>query len=124
MGHEVRCTPRAAGVPVERSTTAVPDRYRCTQTTPPPLSYRCSGAAAGVEHPAPVEVIGACPQNVVGIEDAVAISVITHLHPPVVSHVVPELSGVLRSPSSVDRSPGSRAHFRRGWKRDGAPGQL
>lgn len=95
-----------------------------TQTTTPPFSYRCSGAAAGVEHPEPVDVIGECPQDGVGIEDAVALSVITHLNPPVVSHAVPELSGVFRSPSFIARSPGSRAHFRRGWKRDGAPGQL
>jgi hypothetical protein len=84
----------------------------------------CSGAAAGVEHPEPVDVIGEYPQDGVGIEDVVALSVITHLNPPVVSHAVPELSGVFRSPSFIARSPGSRAHFGRGWKRDGAPGQL
>jgi hypothetical protein len=28
------------------------------------------------------------------------------------------------SPSFIDRSPGSGAYFRRGWKQDGAPGQL
>jgi hypothetical protein len=79
---------------VERSVTAVPDCCSRTQTTPPPFSYRCAGAAAGVEHPEPVDVIGECSQDGVGIEDAVAISVITHLNPPVVSHAVPELSGV------------------------------
>jgi hypothetical protein len=123
-GHEVRCTPRAAGVPVERSVTAVPDCHRHTQTTQPPFSYRCSGDPAGVEHREPIDLISECPQEGVGIEDAVALSVITHLNPPVVSHAVPELSGVFCSPSFIARSPGSRAHFRRGWKRDGAPGQL
>src|SRR5882724_1720636 len=94
MGHEVRCTPRTAGVPVERSVTVVPDCYRRSQSTTPPFSYRCSGAAAGVEHPEPVDVIGEGPQDGVGIEDAVALSVITHLNPPVDSLEVPELSGV------------------------------
>jgi hypothetical protein len=62
----------------------------------------CPCGVAGPRR-APTDVAGKCSQERVGIQDAVAISVITHLLPPVVSHAVPESSCVF-TPAVVHRS--------------------
>jgi len=53
------------------------------------------GAAACVEHRAPVDVACELPQNRVRIQDAVAVPVIPNLYPPVVSNTVPEIAGFI-----------------------------
>jgi hypothetical protein len=62
----------------------------------------CPCGVAGPRR-APTDVADKCPKDRVGIQDAVAISVITHLIPAVVSHTMPESSPVF-TPAVVDRS--------------------
>src|SRR5215813_12187880 len=51
------------------------------------------GATACVEHRAPLDVTGKCPEHRVGIQDAVSVPILTHLYTPVVCHAVPEIAG-------------------------------
>src|SRR5215470_9076812 len=50
-------------------------------------------ATACVEHRAPLDVACKCPEHRVGIQDAVTVPVLTHLHLPVVCHTIPEIAG-------------------------------
>src|SRR5215813_1020514 len=50
------------------------------------------GATACVEYREPVDVACELPQNGVGIQDTVAISLIPNLYPPVGSNTVPQSS--------------------------------
>jgi hypothetical protein len=54
------------------------------------------GATARVEHHAPMDVACECPEHRVRIQDAVAVSLITHLSPPVVCHAIPESTGFFK----------------------------
>src|SRR5262249_39522758 len=54
------------------------------------------GATACVEYREPVDVACELPQNGVGIQDTVAIPVLTHLYLPVISNTVPEFAGFFR----------------------------
>src|SRR5215475_15888551 len=51
------------------------------------------GATACVEHRAPIDVACECPQHGVSIQDAVTVSLITHLNPPIIRYAVPEIAG-------------------------------
>src|SRR5215813_13949380 len=50
-------------------------------------------ATACVEYREPLDVTCQCPEHRVGIQDAVGISLIPNLSPPVVCHAVPEVAG-------------------------------
>src|SRR5262245_22445023 len=66
---------------------------RDTSTPVTELFGQIPGATACVEHREPLDVTCKCPEHRVGIQNAVAVPVLTHLNPPVVCHAIPEITG-------------------------------
>src|SRR5262245_55925458 len=66
---------------------------RDTSTPVTELFGQIPGATTCVEYREPVDITCELPQNRIGIQNAVAISLISNLYLPINSHTVPQISG-------------------------------